>query len=44
MVDDKGIPHFFAFGVALDDTVYDGRLAGFCMKIVIADGVDFDVL
>ena len=44
MVDDKGIPHFFAFGVALDDTVYDGRLAGLCMEIVYANGVDLDVL
>lgn len=39
-----GIPYFLSFGVAADEAVYDGRLAGLCMKIVCADGVDFDVL
>jgi hypothetical protein len=44
MMSHKGIPYFFAFGVALNDAVYDGRLAGFRMEIVCANGVDLDVL
>lgn len=41
---DIGIPYFFAVGVAADDAIYDGRLAGLCMEIVYANGVDLDVL
>lgn len=43
MVDDFGIPYFFAFRVPADDAVDDGRLAGLCMEIVCANGVDLDV-